>query len=82
MGNRRDAYFSYVAFTQTVNEQVDLAVLADELGFDAMWFGEHIVLPLGGENIYMPKAEGDPTKSFGLPRSVMTSSTSSMTWRR
>lgn len=69
------AKFSYVAFTRTVNEQIDLAVLADRLGYDAMWFGEHIVLPLGTENVYMPRSDSDPTKAFGLPRSVYDEST-------
>jgi probable F420-dependent oxidoreductase len=29
------------------SDLVDLAVAADELGFDSLWLGEHIVLPVG-----------------------------------
>jgi probable F420-dependent oxidoreductase len=29
------------------DEVVDLAIAADELGFDALWIGEHVVAPLG-----------------------------------
>jgi probable F420-dependent oxidoreductase len=75
MNTSTRTHFSYVAFTQTANEQIDLAILADRLGFDGMWFGEHIVLPLGTENVYMPNAESDPAKAFGLPRSVYDETT-------
>jgi probable F420-dependent oxidoreductase len=34
------------AYNISATELVDLAVAADELGFESLWLGEHIVLPL------------------------------------
>ena len=31
---------------------LDLAVAADELGFDSLWLGEHLVLPVGYETAH------------------------------
>ncbi|MGW0177702.1 TIGR03619 family F420-dependent LLM class oxidoreductase [Rhodococcus sp. NPDC003322] len=35
------------AYGMTVAELVELAVCADELGFDALWLGEHVIRPAG-----------------------------------
>lgn len=35
------------AYGMTVTELVELAVCADELGFDALWLGEHVLRPAG-----------------------------------
>jgi probable F420-dependent oxidoreductase len=35
------------AYDLPVHEFVELAAAADELGFDAIWLGEHVVLPVG-----------------------------------
>lgn len=67
--------FGYTVFNLTIAEQIELAVLAEELGFDAAWFGEHIVLPYGAESVYVPDADKDPTKSAGLPRSIYDADT-------
>lgn len=69
------ARFGYTVFNLTVDEQIELAVLAEELGFDAAWFGEHIVLPYGSQSVYSPNADSDPTKSAGVPRSIYDENT-------
>ncbi|HSS08769.1 MAG TPA: TIGR03619 family F420-dependent LLM class oxidoreductase [Acidimicrobiales bacterium] len=38
---------SICAYNLPARELLALAVAADELGFDSLWLGEHIVLPLG-----------------------------------
>jgi probable F420-dependent oxidoreductase len=35
------------AYDLTATDFVELAVVADELGYDAIWLGEHVVLPFG-----------------------------------
>ena len=62
--------FGYTVFDLTIAEQIELAVLAEELGFDAAWFGEHIVLPHGARSVYTPDLTKDATQSAGLPRSI------------
>ena len=59
------------AYNIAVADLVELAAAADELGFESLWLGEHIVLPLdyGSEHPttgdtahqHHPKAIIDPT---------------------
>lgn len=67
--------FGYTVFNLTIAEQIELAVTADELGYDAAWFGEHIVMPVAAPSIYMPNANIDPTKATDLPRSIYDADT-------
>jgi probable F420-dependent oxidoreductase len=64
------ACFACTSTGPNLEERMELAVLADRLGFGAMILGEHIVLPAGAPSVYMPNAGSDPTKAVGLPRSV------------
>jgi probable F420-dependent oxidoreductase len=71
MDEHRRARFGYTVFNLTVDEQIELAALADELGFDAAWFGEHIVLPHGSQSVYSPPGtQDDPTRGAGVPKSI------------
>jgi probable F420-dependent oxidoreductase len=38
------------AYDISASELLQLAVAADEVGFDSLWLGEHVVLPLGYES--------------------------------
>src|SRR5262245_54813829 len=67
--------FGYTVFNLTIEQQIELAVRADELGYDAAWFGEHIVMPAGEASVYMPNAKADPTQSTSLPRSIYDADT-------
>ena len=69
------ARFGYTVFNLTIDEQLELAALAEELGFDAAWFGEHIVLPYGCPSVYSPESDSDLTASAGLPRSIYDENT-------
>lgn len=64
------ARFGYTVFNLTIDEQIELAVLAEQLGFNAAWFGEHIVMPYGVTSIYSHDEDKDPTKATNLPRSI------------
>lgn len=75
MDGLKRARFGYTVFDLTIDEQIELAVLAEELGFDAAWFGEHIVLPYGAQSVYSPDADDDPTRAAGLPRSIYDENT-------
>jgi probable F420-dependent oxidoreductase len=75
MDQPRRARFGYTVFDLTIDEQIELAVLAEELGFDAAWFGEHIVMPYGVTSIYSADADGDPTEGTSLPRSIYDADT-------
>jgi probable F420-dependent oxidoreductase len=75
MSKRARPQFGYTVFNLTVEEQVELATAADELGYGAAWFGEHIVMPMGEPSIYMPKAATDPTAATSLPRSIYDAET-------
>jgi len=75
MNKAKPARFGYTVFDLTIGEQIELAVLAEELGFDAAWFGEHIVLPYGSQSVYSPDADDDPTRSAGVPRSIYDENT-------
>jgi probable F420-dependent oxidoreductase len=75
MSSSERARFGYTVFNLTIDEQIELAVLAEELGFDAAWFGEHIVLPSGAPSIYLPNASRDPTEATSLPRSIYDENT-------
>jgi probable F420-dependent oxidoreductase len=70
MSHPKRAKFGYTVFNLTIDEQIELAILAERLGFDAAWFGEHIVLPFGVRSVYSADADSDPTKAAGLPRSI------------
>jgi probable F420-dependent oxidoreductase len=69
------ARFGYTVFNLTIDEQIELAVLAEQLGFDAAWFGEHIVLPYGVTSVYSPDSDSDPTEGTSLPRSIYDADT-------
>lgn len=75
MEKREPARFGYTVFDLTIDEQIELAVLAEQLGFDSAWFGEHIVMPVGAPSVYLPTANNDPTESAGLPRSIYDENT-------
>ena len=75
MSSPKRARFGYTVFNLTIDEQIELAVLAEELGFDAAWFGEHIVLPYGAQSVYSLATDDDPTKSAGVPQSIYDENT-------
>lgn len=75
MTNPARAQFGYTVFDLTIDEQIELAVLAEELGFDAAWFGEHIVMPVGPASVYTTRTDEDPTAASGLPRSIYDAET-------
>jgi probable F420-dependent oxidoreductase len=70
VNRNQTASFGYALFTDTIDEQIELAIEADQLGFAAMTFGEHIVLPWDVPNVYMPSKGAEITDTVGLPRSV------------
>ncbi len=43
---------SICAYDMAAPDLLDLAVAADELGFDSLWLGEHLVLPVGYETAH------------------------------
>jgi alkanesulfonate monooxygenase SsuD/methylene tetrahydromethanopterin reductase-like flavin-dependent oxidoreductase (luciferase family) len=67
-------HFGYSVFSRAIEEQIELAILADRLGYSAVMAGEHIVLPAGAPSVYQPRASGldenNPTQSAGLPQSI------------
>ena len=74
MAKHSPGQFGYSIFSKTIEEQIELSILADQLGFSAVLAGEHIALPTGAPSVYQPHATGvgadHPTKSAGLPKSI------------
>jgi len=74
MAKRSPGHFGYTIFSKTIEEQIELSILADQLGFSAVLAGEHIALPAGAPSVYQPHAtdvDADhPVQSAGLPKSI------------
>ena len=52
------------AYDMQATDLVDLARAADEAGFDALWLGEHVLLPVGFETGHPTKKEAGVQHHF------------------
>ncbi|HEY1689790.1 MAG TPA: TIGR03619 family F420-dependent LLM class oxidoreductase [Solirubrobacteraceae bacterium] len=54
------------AYDWRARELLELGMLAEEFGFDALWLGEHVVVPAAYASVHPTESEGDNTVDTSL----------------